>query len=175
MNEKYYTERLARQSAEQIVPIPEDLQIPQRYLNGISNDEFIAAFHTYQNILRRIYDDIAANPGSFGMICLDIDKSSSGHDRMGPVTSDESKSRKSFFHLSVILLAFACVGEFTSNGSLAVDTGKFLSYKFKLPGISALEIILKKLCDYGFEFEGMPDNFNIVDLKIVNFYYAYNR
>lgn len=43
---KYYTERLARQSADQIVPIPKDLQVPQRYLNGISNDEFIAALET---------------------------------------------------------------------------------------------------------------------------------
>ena len=73
MNEKYYTERLARQSANQIFPIPKGLQIPQRYLNGVSNDEFIAAFHTYQDMLRQIYNDIMADPESFGMVCLDIE------------------------------------------------------------------------------------------------------
>ena len=147
--EKYYTQRLARQSADSIVPIPENLIIPPRHLNGISNEEFIAAFHTYHSVLRQMYNDIAADPQAFGMVCLDIEESNYKGHRVGPVTKDESKSRKSFFRLPVLLLDIAHSGEFTSDGSLAVN-------KIATPAM------LEKLCDYGFVTEKLPDKSAII-------------
>ena len=147
--EKYYVQRLARQSADSIVPIPENLVIPQRHLNGITNEEFIAAFHNYQSVLRQIYNDIAADPQAFCMVCLDIEESNYKHHRVGPVTKDESKSRQSFFRLPMLLLDIARGGEFTSDGSLAVN-------KIAIPAI------LEKLCDYGFVIEPGPDKSAII-------------
>ena len=147
--EKYYVQRLARQSVDSIVPIPKNWLVPQRHLNGLSNEEFIVAFHNYQSILRQIYSDILADPANFGMACLDIDNSNSKHSRVGPVTKDEAKSRKSFFRLPILLHDIAKTGVFTSDGNLAIST-------------ATVPAMLKKLCDYGFVVENMQDKSAVI-------------
>lgn len=77
--DKYYVGRLARQSRMQLVPIPDDLQIPQRHMQGISNDEFVTAFQTYQDMLCQIYGEVEVNAESFGMVCLEIEQNPSEH------------------------------------------------------------------------------------------------
>lgn len=177
--EQYYVQQFARQSIELLVPIPDKLEIPEKYRSGIDNSEFVSAFHTYQEIINQIYIDVSSMPESFGMACLPIENNPGNYHYglLGPVTPNENKSRKSFFRLPNVLLALASVGELTPDGGLAINVTNFKNFKNQISSvkITTPEPILERMVDYGFEFEGMPDNFSLRNISHFTLYYPDNR
>lgn len=119
----------------------------------MTNKEFIRALHTYQDILKQIYKDIIKNPENFGMPCLAVDS-----HKGGPLNKDEKKSRTYFFRLPQLLLTMGQVGEIRSGHELEIDIEALKSSKVPMKSIKLLLINLK---NYGFEFSGVDDNFNL--------------
>ena len=150
-----YVQRLANQNYNKIPPVPSGTIIPVQYRNGLDHPEFVRALSQYQELLKTIYNDIAHDPESFGMISLPID-----FEYHGPVSKDEGKSRKSFARFGNTLHAL-----FTScliqDGKLIIDEDDFKSYK-----IPKSDIIKARLLDYGFVFQDSsilyPDNPHIL-------------
>lgn len=123
-----------------IVPIPTDTKIDPQYLNGLTNDQFVAAFAAWQEIMNTIYEAIAQGspfewgwPGWRGMALGDN------------------------YNFRVIMMLNAMVQSGWLDGdTLTVDKKRFFARDVCKPKEKAL-LLLKGFEDYGFFIEGLHD------------------
>jgi hypothetical protein len=102
---------MAKESAvwrkKAILPIPADAKTDPRYLNGLSNDEFVKNFGKLQKIVIAAYEDIEKTPFSWGYPQY--------------LTTEGYYSRVADF-----LFSFVNAGS-AGNGTITVDTKKFFA------------------------------------------------
>lgn len=150
----YYTQRLAQYYLRTVADIPDDIIIPDEYRRGLTNTEFLGALEQYRDIRCMLLSDIAENPATFGMVCLETEPPHSA------VSKNEAKSIKSFMRIREVLTIIA---------KKSVDESLYSKEDFK--GIVRYMEILDQLSNYGFEMElrdstyfriTYPDNPNIL-------------
>ena len=123
-----------------IVPIPKDTKIAPQYLNGLTNDQFVAAFGGWQEIMGNIYDAIAQGsplewgwPGWRGMALGDN------------------------YNYRVIMMQNAMVQSGWLDGdTMVVNKKAFFAHDVCKPKEKAI-LLLSGLTDYGFYIDGLHD------------------
>jgi len=126
-----------------IVPIPKGTKIDPQYLNGLTNDEFVAAFGGWQEIMGNIYDAIKQGspfewgwPGWRGMALGD------------------------FYNYRVIMMLNAIVQSGQLDGdTMVVNKKAFFAHDVCKPKEKA-NLLLKGFADYGFYIDGLDDKKN---------------
>lgn len=137
-----------------IVPIPDDVFIDIKHLNGIENDEFISAFRELQNLIVSIYGDIEKSPFNWGF--------------------PDFEQNEGYYHrVTDFLFGFARNGIY-KEGILTVDYKAF----FADPDVKRhrkAELIVQNLSNFGFVINGYgkksksfeityPDNNNLINV-----------
>lgn len=154
----FFTSELARHYSRKIAQIPDRVQIPEEYLHGMTNDEFLDALQTYHELLRSLLLDVERDPAVFGMVCLEIDRIP-----CGPVTKAEARSQKSFEKIPRLLNLISSAGEEWPDGSVSVPVPELKKIPHAMKLINVLNL-------YGFDSENQddkivfsyPDNRNVL-------------
>lgn len=133
---QYYTQQLAQHYLRTVADIPENITIPEKYRAGLTNDEFLCALKQYREFRRQILSDIARDPETFHLVCLETEPLHSA------VSKNKAKSIKSFMRIKEILTIIA-----------KKSAEENLYHKQDFKGIAHSMEILDRLSHYGFERE----------------------
>jgi len=130
------------ESIRQIVKIPDDTKIDPKFLNGISNHDFVMAFATLQEFLLDCYHDIARAPFEWGY--------PASHKKFstGPAFYGDSRLRR------MISTLFSC-GEFDGH-VLTVDKKAFLKNVYQSTS-KETALMLEGFANMGLMVEGFDD------------------
>ena len=138
----YYTQQLAQYYLRTVASVPNDIVIPKEYRAGLTNTEFLCALEQYREIRCMILSDVAANPGAFDLVCLEIEPAHSA------VSKNEAKSIKSFMRIRQVLTVIA---------KKSIEGSLYRKEDFR--GIVRFAEILDRLEDYGFIKEELDSTF----------------
>lgn len=151
----------------ELVDLPQKLEIHSDFLNRLSYEEAEQAFRLVHEMFYQMYTDMANNPEEFGFPLYKADE----YDYF----SKEAREARSVpWNLFNLLLCIFSSGE--PEGSVFIaDTLEIR----KINKAKKTDILLKKLCDYGFVLSGLkkyglfsanhleieyPDNSNVLDI-----------
>jgi len=168
MIEKYHIHRMARQLLDQISPVPDGLVVPDKHLNGLDNDDFVGALRLYQGIIESMLRDVINAPESFELPCIPLDEALSK-----PVAA---KQGKAFYSLTHIFRAIGQTGVFMPDGGLHVNIDAFKRAKIGFNPLYVINphILLQRLTDYGFEYEGLCEDCSLKNRYGFTVYYPDN-
>lgn len=154
----------------ELVDIPEKLEIHADFLQGISHEAFESAFREIGEMFYQIYSDMAETPQKFGLPLYKTDECDYFSNQAREV---RSAPWQLFYFLFCL---FAC-GSFKEN-IFAADTAEIR----KMNKAKKTNVLLEALCDYGFVFSGIkkyqlssgnyleidyPDNRNVLEVLSV--------
>ena len=154
----------------ELVDIPEKLEIHPDFLQGISYEAFESAFREIGRLFYQIYTDMADDPQRFGLPLYQADK----YDYF---SSQAREARSAPWQLFYLLFCLFVCGDFHGTVFLA-DTAQVK----KMNKVKKTNLLLEALCDYGFVFGGIkkyqlssgnylevdyPDNRNILTVLSV--------
>lgn len=165
MKEKYLVSEWALIRRNELVDIPDKLEIHPDFLREISHEEFESAFKEIGEIFYRIYSDMADAPQRFGLPLYKDDE----FDYFSSQAREARTAPRNIFYFMFCL--FTC-GDFSGDTFIA-DTVKVR----EINKVKKTNILLEVLCDYGFVFGGIkkyslssgkcleigyPDNLNVI-------------
>jgi len=150
----------AKESLRQIVKIPPDTKIDPAYLRELNNDDFVAAFDTFQEFLIACYSDIARAPFEWGY--------PSSHKKLKSVDSPDRYGDRRL--RNILSNLFSC-GEFDGY-NLTVNKKKFFKNVY-LSSYRETTLMLEGLANMGLISENVesksksfsvyfPDNPNML-------------
>jgi len=123
-----------------IIPIPKDTIIDPQYLNGLTNNEFVAAFGKWQEIMGDVYNAIAqGSPFAWGW-----------PGWRGMALGDNYNFRV-IMMLDAIVQSGRLVGD-----TMVVNKKAFFAHNVCKPQKNAI-LLLKGLADYGFCIDGLEN------------------
>ncbi len=167
MRDGYLVSKWALVRRNELVDIPEKLEIHQDFLQQISHAEFESAFREIGAMFRQMYADMAAAPQRFGLPLYKVDE----YDYFSNQAREARSAPWNLFHLMFCL--FAC-GDFKES-VFVTDTAEVR----KRNKAKKTNYLLEAMCDYGFLFDGMkkyslssgdyleidyPDNRNVIGI-----------
>lgn len=162
MKDSYLISKWALIRRNELVDLPDKLEIHQDYLKYLSHSDFECAFRQIHNMFYQIYTDMADSPGAFGFPLYKTDE----YDYF----SKEARAVRTMpWNLFYFLLCLFSCGE--PEGSLFVVDNVELR---KINKTKKTRGLIKVLCDYGFIFEGIK-NFNLLSAKQMAIDYPKNR
>ena len=130
-------EKTARLSATKrkndILPVPSNFKVNEKYLIGLTNDEFVRAFEELQQIVIAIYEDIEKSPFQWGY-------------------PDFLITEGYYNRVMDILFEFVFNASY-NDGVLTVDTKKFFASK-GVKRHKKLELMIAGFENFGFLFDG---------------------
>lgn len=170
MSDAYLVSKWALIRRNELVDIPDKLEIHPDFLQQLSHAEFESAFREIGEMFYQMYSDMADSPQKFGLPLYKMDE----YDYF----SDQAREarRVPWNPFNFMLCLFAC-GEFKGNVFVA-DTAEVR----KLNKAKKTNLLLEALCDHGFVFGGVkkyslssgdyleidhPDNRNILEVLSV--------
>ncbi len=143
---KFHAQYQAIEYANSILPIPENYPLRE----GLDKN-FRDNFKELTELARVIYHDIAENPEEYGVLLYDINDCNNGRIGLfcpGPVLD----SWKSLRRPVDIIYALSCSGEI--KGEVLKVDARVLASKIKEMKLSRYNLILDRLANIGFIFEG---------------------
>ncbi len=132
---------LARRN--ELVDIPDKLEIHPDFLQDITHEEFENAFRDIGGMFYQIYSDMAKDPQRFGLPLYKADE----YDYFSDQAREVRRAPWQPFYFMLCL--FAC-GHFKGN-EFITDTGEVR----KINKAKKTNLLLETLCDYGFVFGGI--------------------
>ena len=162
---KYYVEIIAANYLKNVVPDPVTLEVHDKFLHGLTRDEFAEGFKALLSLVRKLYGDIADDPAGFGMPLKEIVD-------IYAKTPDYTNSNAGFIRAPHLLLIIGAISELCSDGTLTVDGGA-LTANAKILKITGLTALLAKLRDYGFDISDFGKALKAGEL--LSFVYVDNR
>lgn len=165
MRETYLVSEWALIRRNELVDIPEQLEIHPDFLQVLSHEEFESAFKEIGAMFYRMYSDIADSPLRFGLPLYKMDE----YDYFSNQAREARVAPRNLFYFMLWLFAY---GDFRGNAFIT-DTAEVR----KINKVPKTNLLLEALCDYGFVFGGIkkyslssgdyleidyPDNPNIV-------------
>lgn len=157
MENIYWVEEWAKIRQNEVVRLPKSFKIHEDFLGHISTEDFETAFREIWEIYINIYGDIAKSPETFGMPLYEI----KNYNSFTTQARDSRNAPYRPFHLLYNLLAS---GSF-HNGDFIIDISNFKAVN----KVRNSNILLKRLSDYGFFFEGLK-NYKVTNQNISMFY-----
>jgi hypothetical protein len=148
MENQYHINEWARVRRDELVDIPEELEIHPDFLETIDLEEFGPAFRTVWDLFYRIYDDTSKNPEAFSMPLFRIDEYPYG-------STQARQSRKAPWH-PIDLLYYLALSSNIHNTFMHVNVKKFN----EINTVKKIHTLLKPLADHGFSFIGL-NNYKI--------------
>lgn len=154
----------------ELVDIPDKLNIHPDFLQGISHQEFENTFRDIGGMFYQMYSDMADNPQRFGLPLYKEEE----YDYFSNQAREVRSAPWQMFYFLFCL--FAC-GNFKGN-EFITDTAEVR----KINKAKKTSILLEALCDYGFVFDGIkkyklssgdyleidyPDNRNVLTVLSV--------
>lgn len=167
MRDTYLVSKWALIRRNELVDIPDKLEIHPDFLQTLSHVEFESAFREIGEMFYQMYSDIADMPQRFGLPLYKIDE----YDYFSNQAREARTAPWNLFYFMLCL--FAC-GNFKGNIFIA-DTAEVR----KINKAKKTNLLLEALCDYGFVFDGIkkyslssgdyleidyPDNRNIIEV-----------
>ena len=165
MGDAYLVSKWALIRRNELVDIPDQLEIHPDFLQILSHAEFESAFREIGEMFRQMYSDMADFPQKFGLPLYKIDE----YDYFSNQAREARTAPWNLFYFMLCL--FAC-GNFEGN-IFIVDTAKVR----KINKAKKTNLLLEALCDYGFVLNGIkrynlssgayleidfPDNRNVI-------------
>ena len=141
--DKYYVQIIARNYLKNIVDVPDSIKVHERFLYGLTKEQFEEGFSALSNFTKELYNDIIENPGDFGMLLKEIVE----EDAKSP---EYTNSNNSFLRVPYLLLILGVYSALESDMTMTIDSDTLMA-KAKLLKISQVPFLLNKLTDYGFE------------------------
>jgi len=139
----------AKENLRQIVSIPHDTKIDPKFLNELSNEDFVTAFEALQEFLIACYSDIARAPFEWGYPCA--------HQKLTVVEYGEYRLR----NMLSSLFAHSEFDRYTL--SLSVDRKAFLKSVYK-SSTKETELMLEGFTNMGLiveNFDSKSKTFNV--------------
>jgi len=134
---------------DQIMPIPDDFDVHPACLFNMDKQTFMSGLRELTGIIKSVYYDMIHNPALYGLpLVEDI--------VYNPYNAKAAESQHSAHRLVALLHTLALCGEL-SGSDLLVDNKLFTQMSKKLKGafkITNSRMILTKLCDFGFVYDG---------------------
>lgn len=167
MRDMYLVSKWALIRRNELVDIPDRLEIHPDFLQKLSHGEFESAFKEIGEMFYQMYSDIADSPQRFGLPLYKVDE----YDYFSDQAREARTAPWNLFYFMLCL--FAC-GNFNGNVFIA-DTNEVR----KINKAQKTNLLLEALYDYGFVFEGIkkyslssgehleidyPDNRNIIEV-----------
>lgn len=167
MENIYLVSKWALIRRNELVDIPDQIEIHPDFLRSLSHEEFESAFREIGELFYQMYSDMADSPQRFGLPLYKMDE----YDYFSNQARETRKAPWNLFYFMLCL--FAC-GNFEGSTFLA-DTAEIK----KMNKIKKTNVLLEALCDYGFVFSGIkgyslssgnhleidyPDNRNILEV-----------
>ncbi len=146
MKDQYYINHWAKVRRDELVDIPDEIEIHNDFLKILTKEEFEAAFRAIWDMFYQIYDDIAKHPEDFSMPLVRPEDFHYG-------SSQARQSRKAAWRPIDLIYYMALCG--VMDGSqLHVNVSKFN----QVNTVKQIHTLLKPLYDYGFAFGGLKNN-----------------
>ncbi len=143
MRDDYLVSKWALIRRNELVDIPDELEIHPDFLRWFSHTEFESAFRKIGEMFRQIYSDMAASPQKFGLPLYKVNE----YDYFSNQAREARTAPYNLFYFMLCL--FAC-GDF--NGTIVItDTAEVR----KTDKSKRTNLLLEALCDYGFSFGGI--------------------
>lgn len=127
----------------ELVDIPDKLEIHPDFLQTVSYEEFENAFRKIGGLFRQMYSDMAETPQRFG---LPLYK----EDEYDYFSNQAREVRSAPWQLFYFLLCLVSCGDFR-EGVFVIDTAEVR----KINKAKKTNLLLEALCDYGFVFDGI--------------------
>jgi len=143
MNRRYYVQAIAENYLKNVIADPVSINVHNKFLHGLSTDEFLEGFKSLLSLMRQLYGDIAENPADFGMILKDVVD-------IDAKNADYTNSNASLIRVPNLLLLLGARANLGSDMTLTIDGGVLIQEAKKLK-ITGLPLLLAKLMEYGFE------------------------
>lgn len=149
----------------ELVDIPDKLEIHPDFLQDISHEAFESAFREIGGLFYQMYSDMVDTPQKFGLPLYKTDE-------YGYFSSQARETRSAPWQLFYFLFCLFACGSFKENVFVA-DTAEIR----RLNKAKKTHLLLEALCDYGFVFGGIrkyqlssgdyleidyPDNSNVL-------------
>lgn len=165
----YLVSKWALIRRNELVDIPDRLEIHPDFLQELSHKEFESAFKEIGAMFYQMYSDMADTPQRFGLPLYKADE----YDYF---SNQAREARTAPWNLFYFMLCLFSCGKFNGNVFVA-DTAEVR----KINKAKKTNLLLEALCDYGFVFDGIkkyslssgehlevdyPDNQNI--LKVLS-------
>lgn len=154
MESTYWIQEWARVRQNEVVRLPENLEIHDCFLKHMSKASFVSAFKEIWSMVIKLHGDIAEFPETFAM---PLYKPEDYHY----FTNQARESRKAAYRPIKLLYNLLISGDL-HNEMLVVDSKAFK----EINDIKNAHILLERLCDYGFCFEGLK-NFKVTEQDIL--------
>ncbi len=170
MSDVYLVTKWALIRRNELVDIPEKLEIHSDFLQRLSHEEFESAFRDIGEMFLQMYSDMADSPQRFGLPLYKIDE----YDYF---SSQAREARTAPWNLFYFMFCMFACGNFKEN-VLVAETAEIK----KINKAKKTNLLLEALRDYGFVFEGIkkcslssgdyleidyPDNRNILEVLSV--------
>jgi hypothetical protein len=152
MPNKFWVNEWAAVRRDEVVKLPKDFIIHNDYLSLLDKEAFIRAFSQIWEIYISIYDDISKNPDIFAMPLY-------ARNEYRYASKQTMESRWAPLRPFVLLYNLFVSGE-VNNGDFIVNIPKFKEViktkpTMKNVAVKNMDVLFKRLQDYGFEFQGL--------------------
>lgn len=162
MKDTYLISKWALIRRNELVDLPDKLEIHSDFLRNLSPDEFESAFRQIHDMFYQIYTDMAGSPKDFDFPLYQIDE-------FDYFSKEAREVRIMPWGLFYVLMSLFYCGELEGN-ILVADTAAVR----KINKTKKTNVLIKNLCNYGFVFEGIK-NFSLSSGKRVEIDYPDNR
>ena len=142
----YYVQGIATNYLKNVIDDPQSMKINSSFLYGIEKGQFQEGFIALLRLVRCLYADIAKDPSGFGMLL----KENVIYDAKNV---EYTHSNASFIRVPHLLLILGIKGTLQADLSLILDGSSLLTTAKELK-ITGLQLLLIKLCEYGFKMDG---------------------
>jgi len=143
MHKKYCVQIIADNYLKNLTADIPTIDIHDKFLNGLSKEEFTDGFNALLSLTRQLYADISSNPADFGMMLKEVSD-------INAKNADYTNSNASFLRVPNLLYILGISSSLESDGVLTVDGG-LLTANAKSLKITGFPVLLSKLSEYGFE------------------------
>ncbi len=154
MELKYYCQVKIQEILDHMLPLPDDFEVSDRFLDGLDRKDFILNFKELRDILIAVYKDMQTNPEEYGLICTSLEVQGFG------VSQITGKSKGSVSWLMMLFYNLCMAGEI-SEDVLVINPSLYAeNTKIKWVGGNKVKSpvqIINKLKDFGFIFEGLQN------------------
>ena len=162
MTVTYLISKWALIRRNELVDLPDKIEIHPDFLRDCSKEEFDSAFRQIHEMFYQIYTDMAESPEEFGIPLY-------GSEEYDYFSKEAREARTASWGVFYLLLCLFSCGEFEENAFVA-DTAAVR----KINKTKKTNVVLKALCNYGFVITGIK-NYSLASDAQIEIDYPDNR
>lgn len=145
MEFRYYCQKELEKLIDHMILVPNKYSIQDNFLYGCSKKEFVDGFKELQRVIIHIYMNMMADPESYGLVLTEL--------QINEHSKNARDSKGSVYRLIKLLYSLGRSG-IIQDHRLIIDAEKYHAIEKEMK-ISKAPILIRKLHDFGFEFEGL--------------------